>query len=89
MEVSTVSAIAGRPGRSYMKRLTNSPAQCWASAALPPLPQSISLRPPVRAATQSRTASLTAACKGASASIASRTRRLRVMAARISVGLAM
>jgi hypothetical protein len=49
MDVSVVRAIAGSGGRSNMKRLTNSAAICWASAALPPFPQIMSLRSPVKA----------------------------------------
>ena len=46
---SVVNAIAGIDGRglSIVKVLTNSVARCWASAALPPLPQ-ISSLPPAR-----------------------------------------
>ena len=48
-DVSVVSAIAGIDGRtlSVVRVLTNSVARCWASAALPPLPQIRSL-PPAR-----------------------------------------
>ena len=47
--MSVVSASAGRAGRTNpaVSRLVNSAARCWQSAALPPLPQSISL-PPAR-----------------------------------------
>ena len=48
-EESVVRAIAGRGGRSSMKRFTNSAAMCWASAALPPFPQIMSLRSAVNA----------------------------------------
>ena len=44
-DVSVVSAIAGRGGRSMRNRFTNSPAMCWASAALPPFPKSRTLLP--------------------------------------------
>ena len=44
-EVSTVSAIAGSPGRSRSKRPTSSAAKCWQSAAEPPLPQASTLLP--------------------------------------------
>ena len=46
-DVSVVSAIAGIDGRtlSVVSVLTNSVARCWASAALPPLPQ-IRILPP-------------------------------------------
>ena len=43
MEVSTVSAMAGKAARSKRKRLTNSAAMCCESAALPPLPHNNSL----------------------------------------------
>ncbi len=48
-EVSVVRAMAGIDGRglSTVSVLTNSVARCWASAALPPLPQ-ISSLPPAR-----------------------------------------
>ena len=48
-EVSVVRAMAGIDGRglSMVRVLTNSVARCWASAALPPLPQMRSL-PPLR-----------------------------------------
>src|SRR5690606_8690356 len=39
VELSVVSAIAGRLGRSRSKRLSSSDEKCWASPAEPPLPQ--------------------------------------------------
>jgi len=48
-DVSVVRAMAGRGGRSMRKRFTNSPAMCWASAALPPFPKSRTLLPFLRA----------------------------------------
>jgi len=45
---SVVTATAGSGGRSSSKRLTNSAARCWASAADPPLPQKKSLPPRAR-----------------------------------------
>ena len=44
-DVSVVNAIAGRGGLSSIKRFINSAAICWASAALPPLPNRIILFP--------------------------------------------
>lgn len=38
IEVSVDSDSEGKPGLSNSKRLTNSAAKSWASAALPPLP---------------------------------------------------
>src|SRR5712692_1147676 len=55
-EVLVVSAMAGMAGRSSRKRTTNSAARCWASAALPPLPNSTSL-PPAEIAAPARSAS--------------------------------
>lgn len=52
-EESVVSAMAGSGGRSIRNRLTNSAAQCWASAALPPLPAS-KILPPRATATAMR-----------------------------------
>src|ERR1700748_3661592 len=43
--VSTVSEIAGMPGRSRSKRPTIAAAKCWLSAAEPPLPQENTLGP--------------------------------------------
>src|SRR5882672_2445206 len=57
MEVSVVSAMAARPGRSRSKRPTNSAAKCCASPAEPPLPQASTLPPPVMAPTRALTAS--------------------------------
>src|SRR5688572_1840955 len=72
-EVSVVSAIAGRPGRSRSKRPTISAAKCWLSAAEPPLPQASTLFP-LRSACAS--ASPARAMSGASVSA---TRRLTSM----------
>jgi hypothetical protein len=47
--MSVLSAMAGRPGRSRLNRLMNSAAICEASVALPPLPNSISLFPALKA----------------------------------------
>src|SRR4030088_1067771 len=44
-EESVVNAMAGSGWRSKRRRDRNSPAICWASAALPPLPASITLPP--------------------------------------------
>ena len=50
MLVSVVRAMARRAGRSTVRRETNSATRCWASAAEPPLPQTMSLRPDFMAA---------------------------------------
>src|SRR4051812_48712078 len=42
--------MAGMPGRSRSKRPTISAAKCWLSAAEPPLPQAMALRPDFSAA---------------------------------------
>ena len=44
-----VKAIAAYAGRSIWNRPTSSATICWASAALPPLPQTMSFPPPVQA----------------------------------------
>ena len=46
-EVSVVSAIAAMAGRcrSLLRRITNSAAICWASAALPPFPHNSNFPP--------------------------------------------
>jgi hypothetical protein len=56
IELSVVSAIAARPGRSRSKRPTSSAAKCCASAAEPPLPQARILLPLVSAPTMRSTA---------------------------------
>jgi hypothetical protein len=48
-EVSVVRAIAGSGGLSISKRFTNSAAMCWASAAEPPLPTTMSFPPALKA----------------------------------------
>src|SRR5258706_4340071 len=57
MDVSVVSAMAARPGRSRARRPMTSAAKCCASRAEPPLPQASTLPPPVIAPTTALTAS--------------------------------
>src|SRR6266487_580353 len=56
---SVVSARAGHGCRSFSKRPTSSAARCCASAALPPLPKSRTLRPAARARPIARAAAAT------------------------------
>jgi hypothetical protein len=80
IEVSVVRARAASGGRSMRKRLTNSAARCWASAALPPLPKNRTLRPAVRAAAVVR-----AAARMDSALASTDARFTRRLSSRISV----
>src|SRR3984885_5650987 len=57
---SVVRAIARRAGRSIVRRETNSATRCCESAAEPPLPHTISLRPACMASAVSLPASTTA-----------------------------
>src|ERR1700690_378646 len=47
--MSVFNAIAGSPGLSFLKRLTNSATMCEASQALPPLPKRYNLFPSLKA----------------------------------------
>src|SRR5271170_2878115 len=57
---SVVRAIARRAGRSTVRRETNSATRCCESAAEPPLPQTMSLRPAFMASAVSSPACTTA-----------------------------
>src|ERR1700730_1940998 len=60
MLLSVVRAIARRAGRSTVRRETNSATRCCESAAEPPLPHTISLRPACMASAVSLPACTTA-----------------------------
>src|ERR1700730_7699311 len=70
MLLSVVRAIARRAGRSTVRRETNSATRCCESAAEPPLPQTISLRPACMASAVSLPACTTASWMDSSLSTA-------------------
>src|ERR1700733_828589 len=70
MLLSVVRAIARRAGRSTVRRETNSATRCCESAAEPPLPQTISLRPACMASAVSLPACKTASWMDSSLSTA-------------------
>jgi len=75
-ELSVVSAIAGSGGWSNIRREMNSPAMCWASAALPPLPAISSLLPARMLAVMARAMARRLAAASASLANASSAARL-------------
>ena len=63
-DVSTVSATAASGSRSPRKWPVSSAAKCWASAALPPLPNVTSLPPRSSAPTRSAASAAMSAAQG-------------------------
>jgi len=74
---SSVSANAGQESRATLprRRISNSVARCWESAADPPLPQNISLFPARIAASQASTMAITGSGASARACFSAAPRR--------------